>query len=421
MVFQNISYTVKHKLCTGCGLCADVCPTNVIGIKIKGGVYQPCVSETGCIGCGKCINICPGVGVQVNKIARDLFTDSKIKCHPGIGRYISCHTGYSNDHAIRYHSASGGLVTQILLGLMERGLITGAVVTSFDKTNFMLFRPNLALDKDAVIQGKSSKYSPVNFEGVIKEIQKNTGKFIIVGLPCHIHAFRKYEVYDKHFKEKILGYFGLYCSAGRTFNMTEYLFQRYGVDKNKLTYFAFRDEGCLGHLVARFSGMEVRKKYEDYYTTLRSFFIPRRCLLCVDHFAELADVSFGDIHIPPYSDDKIGINSLIIRNRFFYELIQKMASSLNASDSIVLHDLDEKLLLASQRVLFQKKHRLATFLTLEKLRKKVIPLYDVDLSDTNTFKSFISYVHTLLQLKIGKYKCLWWVIDLLKKKKGSDI
>lgn len=58
------------------------------------------------------------------------------------------------------------------------------------------------------------------------------------------------------------------------------------------------------------------EKYQSYYHPLRSFFVPTRCVMCIDHYGELSDVSFGDIHIEPYMQDTIGINSFIVRNPF---------------------------------------------------------------------------------------------------------
>lgn len=38
---HNISYTVKHNLCTGCGICEDICPKNAIAIVRTRGVLSP--------------------------------------------------------------------------------------------------------------------------------------------------------------------------------------------------------------------------------------------------------------------------------------------------------------------------------------------------------------------------------------------
>ena len=119
-----------------------------------------------------------------------------------IGAYIKCFTGHSNDYNIRYHSASGGMVTQLLIWLLEKKYINGAYVTKFNPQNELMVESFLATTKEEIIQSKSSKYSPVTLNTAIESIKSKEGKFIIVGVPCHIQGFRKYERIDKTFKNK---------------------------------------------------------------------------------------------------------------------------------------------------------------------------------------------------------------------------
>ena len=38
--------------------------------------------------------------------------------------------------------------------------------------------------------------------------------------------------FDKKINAKIVGLFALYCSSGRTFSLTEYIFKERGINKN---------------------------------------------------------------------------------------------------------------------------------------------------------------------------------------------
>lgn len=235
--------------------------------------------------------------------------------------------------------------------------IDGAVVTKFDSKEKLLVNTFVATTKEEIIQARSSKYAPVSLNHVISDIKQRKGKYVIVGLPCHIQSFRKYEQMDSVFKNMIFAYFGLYCSYGRTFDLTSYVLKKRNVSLENLNYFAYRDEGCLGSMIVKgesttkHTPVNIKEKFEHYYLPLRAFFVPRRCLLCVDHFSELADVSFGDIHIPPYINDEIGVNSVVVRNEKLLSLI-KMARDENY---IHLDALSADVLLSSQKVLFQKK------------------------------------------------------------------
>jgi len=421
LLANSIKFTVKHNLCTGCGVCESACPSKSIATIVRKGQFVPLINETTCTnkkGCHRCFDICPGHSVPLNAMAQNCFNSTETQQDINIGRYLACFTGYSTDNDIRYHCASGGMLSQFLIWLLEKKHIDGAVVTKFDPTNELLVRSFVATTKEEILSAKSSKYAPVTLNHAIQDVKSREGKFVIVGLPCHLHGFRKYEQIDQKFKDKIAGYFGLYCSGGRTFYLTEHIFKEKGIDKKDLEYFAYRDEGCLGSLVAKGINNDTQKPFlvkEDflrYYAPLRSFFKPRRCLFCIDHFAELADVSFGDIHVAPYSEDRVGINSVIVRNPQFLAWLKSAADD----DCIKINSLDTQILIKSQAVISHKKNRPATFLKLDKLRGRKIPLYDVELKDNARIKSLIAYLHTFVQIYIGRQKKLWFIISLLKRK-----
>lgn len=252
---NNISYTIQNELCVGCGICIDVCPHAAISMTVRNGRFIPLINTDLCYnnkGCHRCMDACPGIGIDLCRIANEQYNDDGTKEDKMVGRYLKCFTGHSNDQDIRFHSASGGMVSSFLVFLMEKKLIDGAVVTAFDAKNELLVNSYIAHNREEVLRAKSSKYSPVSLHGMAKAIKEAEGsRYVIVGLPCHIQGFRKLEAIDRKFKEKIAGYFAIYCSSGRTFHLTEHVFKERGIDKNRLTYFAYRDEGCLGSMVAK--------------------------------------------------------------------------------------------------------------------------------------------------------------------------
>ena len=372
---------------------------------------------------------CPGVGVDLVKMADEFFMDDGTKTDKWVGHYLKCFTGHSNDEDIRYHCASGGMVSQFLIFLLEKGYIDGAVVTAFDPKNELLVRSYIAHNREEVLQAKSSKYAPVSLHGMAQAIKQDKGtRYVIVGLPCHIQGFRKLEAVDRKFREKIAGYFAIYCSSGRTFYLTEHVFKERGIRKEDLTYFAYRDEGCLGSLVAKqrrgirvansnsetalYKEDEVYKeRFQSYYHPLRSFFIPRRCLFCIDHYGELGDVCFGDIHIKPYMDDKIGVNSLVVRTRQWLDLLEEAKSE----GFITLDEIPVETLNASQQMAGKKKGRNERFIVLNKRLGRVMPKYDVQLPDKIGLKTILDYLQNRVQQFLGRHKSLWWLVSKLKK------
>ena len=215
---------------------------------------MPEIDETLCNnskGCHWCYDVCPGVGVNLISLAKEEFVDDGIQENKMAGRYLRCFTGYSTDHDVRYHSASGGMVSQFLIWLLEKKKIDGAIVTRFDNTNPLMVESFIATSREDIVSARSSKYSPVSLHKALSDLKNAEGrKYVAVGLPCHIQGLRKLMAVDKRIREKICGIFAIYCSCGRTFYMTEHIFKERGINQNSLDYFQYRDEGCLGKMVA---------------------------------------------------------------------------------------------------------------------------------------------------------------------------
>ena len=416
---KNVSFTVTNHLCTGCGICEDVCPKQCISIVVKNGEHRPIVDESKCLGdkCGRCLKVCPGIGIDF-KLSGNTNIETKATNHDKyIGRYVGLHTGYALDEDIRFHSASGGMVSQFLIFLLDKKIIDGAVVTGFADDHITPVS-YIARTRDDVLKAKSSKYCPVALNTIGNEIVKSEGHYVIVGLPCHIQGFRKRALIDKNFRERVLGYFSIYCSSGRTFNGRDYLFRHYGVSKPNIKYFAFRDNGCLGYLTIKEQRQLAagRRKipYSQYYgPMLRSFFKPHRCLTCIDHYGELADVCFGDIHIAPYDKDKIGISSWITRSGYWEECFRTAAEE----GYIKMDDVSAQVLNDSQAaMLYPKRRRAAAVMKMDKMLGRAVPKYDKTL-EKPSIKDYITEIVCHMQRFVGKRKSLWWIIDFLNKGK----
>lgn len=419
----NISFTVRHDLCTGCGVCQDTCPFGAITFRKKSGILVPVVDREQCRndkGCHLCMKICPGTEIELAKMARALYGNAPTDARAG--HYHSVFSGYSNDYPTRYHAASGGLVSEFIAFLLEEKVIDGAVLTRFSEADPLTPVPFIARTREEVIQARSSKYCPVSMNGIGRLLESQPGKYVIVGLPCHIQGFRKKAAIDKHFREKVIGYFSIYCSSNRTFQAQDYLLKRYKVKKEEVVSFAFRDNGCLGDLVIRRTvaaapGPEERSisvPFIRYYGSLRSFFKPRRCLTCIDHYGALADLCFGDLHIKPYSDDKTGISSLIVRNPFFGALLLKA----RAMNRITLDELDVHTLNESQKtMLYPKERKVRARMNLDRLTGRKTAHYDVRWKEKPSLKDYLSVWSAGIQRFVGARPRLWFLIDLVNRKK----
>ena len=341
--------------------------------------------------------------------------DKDLKYDNYVGHYKSLYTGHSCDDDVRYHSASGGMVTSFLIFLIDKHIIDGAIVTRYSKKDGITPEPFIARSREELIAARSSKYCPVSMERVRSLINEAQGKFVVVGLPCHVQAFRKLAKVDSKFRTRVYGYFSIYCSSNRSFYGRDYLLKNIHVKKNDISYFAFRDDGCLGYMkvISKHNGESVVKiPFIQYYGSIRSFFKPHRCLTCIDHYGELADVCFGDIHIKPYSDDHIGISSWIVRSNYWDNLFHQAADE----GYIIMSPLEAEVLNFSQAgMLYPKKRRAKAVMNMDRLLGRATVKYDKEL-DNPQMKDYIKEIICHMQRFVGRRRYLWFLIRLLSKK-----
>jgi len=411
LIKKTIENVVKNDLCTGCGVCEDVCPQGAIHFSLQDGLSIPKIDKAICInhkGCNRCYQICSGVGMNLRGIAKTIFTGN-LKSDYYAGSYQNAYAGFSNNYDIRFHSASGGMISQFLIFLLEKGFINGAIITKFRENSPTSPISFIATTEEEIMNGKSSKYCPVSLNGLISEINMLKGKYIVVGLPCHIQGFRKYELMYPKFREKIVGYFSTYCSSIRTFNGTDYLFSHYKIDKTKILSFSYRDDGCMGYMKITTEGEIIKIPYREYFQMLKSFFKPKRCLYCIDHYGDLADVSFGDIQTGRYRKDKIGINSIISRN----SKLDKLLIQAKNENFIDLEKIELSTIHKSQRAMLSHKRRISGLnIQIEKRLGNETPNYDIQLQTNYSLIDYIAYLTIKVQRQIGKRRYLWPLIDV---------
>lgn len=399
----SVAFCAKNNLCTGCGVCRDVCLNHAISIEKANGLNKPVVDATKCkndMGCSRCFDVCPGQGIDLKKRNQDLFDNNRASKDEKIGLYQECFIAHSCDEEIRYHAASGGCTSTFLIYLLEQGYIKGAVVTRFSTEDPFKPEPFIATTKEEILQAKSSKYIPVSMSGIATKVKAFDGKVAVVGIPCHIQGFRKLASLDKRFSEKIFAYIGLFCSSFNDERSIDHICKTHSINRYQVSAFTFRDEGCMGVLKATYKDGSVRRiPYSKYKAPLRSFYKPERCLSCIDHFANLADISFGDISVLPYSNDKIGSNSVVVRSND----IDKIFNDALAQNRISAQKVDVSEIKRGQVIL---PYRESVFIGVQKLRLffgRPVAKYDFEFNQNFSIKSVLLVVKYKIQRFLKKF------------------
>jgi coenzyme F420 hydrogenase subunit beta len=374
-VNKAISKVVENGLCTGCGTCVGICPVDAIEMVIerKKGIYIPQLDEEKCNQCGLCFEVCPGHGADFKQLNLGIF--GKEPDDVLLGNYINCYVGHATDYDIRYNSASGGLVTALLIFALEQGMIDGALVTRVEKDKPLEPEPFIARTNDEIIEAAKSKYCPVPANIALKEILQRNGKFAVVGLPCHIHGVRKAETVSKGLKERVAFHFGIFCSQMDSFKSTQFLLTKLGIERRAVASIRYCGAGWPGEVKIRLRNGDEKTipptsaLWASCHCSL--LFSPARCLLCNDVTNELADISFGDAWLPEIMATEQEGKSIVIARSAQGEALLHRASS---GGIIELQDVDAGDVIRSQkRFLHFKKIDLEGRIQLRGLFKKKSP------------------------------------------------
>lgn len=400
---------VSTDLCTGCGTCAGICPTEAIKMQVSDsdGIVLPKIEEEKCTKCGLCVVCCPGYSMNFKKLNFEIFRKQPKDLL--LGNYLRCYIGHSRDNNLRYNSSSGGIATQLLVFALERGLIDGALVVRMSKDSPLQPEPFIARTIEGIISASKSKYSPVAANQALKVILKENGRFAVTGLPCHIHGVRKAEKSVKGLKEKIVLHIGLMCSHTVNFFGTEFLLEKLGITREQIAKIDYRGLGWPGsmHIKLRdHSNLLVPYvgTWNAYWPVFSCFFFtPKRCIMCPDETNELADISLGDAWLPELKRKGYGESIVVARTNKGEELLNLAYSA----GVILLRPICCAKVKRSQAdPLRFKKEDLGTRLAMLESGGTKIPDFSPKMKPSRSLSSFARNLFVVLNIQASQNKIL---------------
>lgn len=333
MVGNTVQYTAQNNLCCGCGICKGICPKGCIFWGKKNGLYLPEINENLCVNCGLCASVCPGLGHTYEEKGTAVETIT--------GPVQACFNAWSKDAELRHVSASGGVVSTIVRSLLIKGMYDGAFcLDSYNYCEQLKTRLFTAEEVD-VSWSKSnapkSRYLPVSHENAVLYMKSHReSKLVIVGTSCAIRgllaAIRKLNLN----REQYL-FIGLFCDKVFNYNVLSYFEDTYaaGATLEALHFKNKESGGWPGDMKFFLKGGETlyvplteRAKSKDY-------FVPERCLYCVDKLNACADISLGDNYTGK-DDSPLGSNSVIIRSEVGMYVWSTVSSELEVRDGSIV-------------------------------------------------------------------------------------
>ena len=163
----------KH--CTGCSVCADVCPLKCITIGTDAYDFViPKVDVTKCVNCGLCNKVCPYLSPS--------FSDN-------LDQHV--YSAYNKNEVERDIGSSGSIMIIIAKYVLNKG----GVVYGAEFIDHLKLYHTRATSLSQVLRQSKSKYLQSNTEGVylkVKNDLKNGLIVLFVGTPCQTQALNNF-------------------------------------------------------------------------------------------------------------------------------------------------------------------------------------------------------------------------------------
>ena len=161
-------------MCIGCGVCAGTCPSSLLtmGWRSNGDlavdINGACPPK-----CDVCLTVCPFVSENPDEdiLSEDRFGSECFKRDPVLGHFTETYVGYAKRDSDRLSSASGGLLTEVLKGLLEQKEVDVVYCVGAGTTSDRLFEFRAVVDPEELDTTRGSRYYPVDVGGVMSELQ----------------------------------------------------------------------------------------------------------------------------------------------------------------------------------------------------------------------------------------------------------
>jgi len=298
--FHDLKIEVQQlNFCGKCGGCVSFCSADNLGALEVGPDGIPrFADEEKCLRCGICYMICPNI--------RDLDEElkKKTKWEPPIGPIKDLVSAQTTNPTVGEMCTDGGVVTSLLLYLLDNHLIDAALVSKSDGPFHR--GPMLATSGEEIISASGSHYdesfsvaelgsqystySPAMQE--LKGLRKGLiDRVAMVGTPCQIHTVRKMQVLGIIPSDVIKYCLGLFCMENFSFDdiQLRHLEKQYGFDLTQVIKVNVKED----FFIYLKNGKVIHIPFEEIDSIARP-----PCLVCPDFSAEFSDISFGGLGSP---------------------------------------------------------------------------------------------------------------------------
>ena len=336
---QNIQMIPENGMCISCGACICACPKNCIRLEKNGFYYFPKIDFSKCISCGRCSQVCPS---DIMYESKDCFSVDSI-----LGEYKQILFAKSVDRQILTNAVSGGVITGLINYLLYKRIYDVAICVRSPQRGKML-QSDVIDNVNQLRSTQKSKYLMVSHVNAFNYILNNRDKKVIfVGTGCAVRALLKTINQNKLDRNNYL-VLGLFCDKTMHYGVLEYFSTNpyLNPDNKELSSIEFRTKdsgGWPGGIKLIFDDNTEKCFENNERMKVKDYFVPERCLYCLDKLNVGSDITIGDNYIEGNSD-RDGACSVIVRTDIGMRIWNL------CSDMFIIHKDSKDDLVSSQRL-----------------------------------------------------------------------
>lgn len=319
---------VSGGLCCGCGACVYAADPETVDLAMDGkGYLRPVATKPLTASQEQRITeACPGIGLTHEKGPAD-----GVEYHPAWGPIRWLGAGHASDPQVRYQGSSGGVLSALLIHLLDTKQVDFVLQTTASLTEPLKNHPVLSFDRQSVLSAAGSRYAPAAPLMGLHTALAQPGRFAFVGKPCDVAGLRKLMVLDPVLQRRIPFVMSFMCAGTPSLHGTHAVLERMGIAKESLRSFRYRGEGWPGRARAETTdGAASTMTYNEAWGAVLNRHLQPRCKMCADGTGEFADIVgadawFGADGYPDFSE-RDGRSLIIARNSVGMALINDAAS-----------------------------------------------------------------------------------------------
>lgn len=396
---NELEEIMKSPLCNRCGTCVGLSEKAIV-FKDKEGAYQPeFVEKIKSKNLERILKSCSGKYFDFKYFNKLVFPKAS-NYHVYLGSYESISIGFSKEKIIRSKGASGGIISSVLIYLLQNKIIDGAIVLKMSEDKPWLSEPFIAKSSEEILIAAQSKYTISSVNEILEVSKSFNGRLAFVGIPPQVQAIRKLQQINDKSVNNIDYIFGPFYGNTLHFSSIISFLKSHRINDYKtITKLHFRHGEWPGNMRAETNLGEVAELKKFHANYLIPFHILKNSLYCTDLTNEFTDISGGDAWSPVYEDRGKGYSMIIARSKKGQELIKKM--KLEGRLSFEKITQEEALSMHSHGYDLKKR---GTFIRI-KLRKffgKPIPNYGYSISGFGFKRYLMEFIIILLFFILSK-------------------